>query len=253
MAPVPRHRGGDPPLHGRFFPRSIPVAGAVVARRFTPASRARARRGLIHTTTKPEVITGFLLLEVEKPRTELDRWESERILRRWGRCAVKKFQKMLIRLSVRSPRAYAARRPNREASLMPPSTLRPIRLILSCDSRQRPAPVAWSMANQKRRPLPHLTGSTNVRLGRALSNALRGRAHTPRRQLDEVVAEASRELRSAGLSDPAVLSMLGEIVEDTGRECGADRPSLMTGKLRWVPVQARVLESAKLALAVSPA
>ena len=38
--------------------------------------------GLIHTTTKAEVIARFLLLEVGKPCTELDRSESERILRR---------------------------------------------------------------------------------------------------------------------------------------------------------------------------
>ena len=44
--------------------------------------RALARgAGLIHTTTKAEVITRFLLLEVEKPCSELDRSESERILR----------------------------------------------------------------------------------------------------------------------------------------------------------------------------
>jgi hypothetical protein len=44
--------------------------------------RALARgAGLIHTTTKAEVITRFLLLEVGKPCTELNRSESERILR----------------------------------------------------------------------------------------------------------------------------------------------------------------------------
>ena len=44
--------------------------------------RALARgAGLIHTTTKAEVIARFLLLEVGKPCTELDRSESERILR----------------------------------------------------------------------------------------------------------------------------------------------------------------------------
>ncbi|HEX4683721.1 MAG TPA: hypothetical protein VH277_13470 [Gemmatimonadaceae bacterium] len=96
----------------------------------------------------------------------------------------------------------------------------------------------------------HLTESTNGRLGRALVDALRGRSHTSRRQLDNVVGEASRELRSAGLGDAAVLAALGAIVEDTGRECGADRPSLMTGELRWMPVQVRVLETATLALAV---
>jgi hypothetical protein len=56
------------------------------------------------------------------------------------------------------------------------------------------------------------------------------------------------ELRLAGLPDPLVLATLGEMVEDTGRECGADRPSLMTGQLRWMPVHARVLATARLAL-----
>lgn len=57
------------------------------------------------------------------------------------------------------------------------------------------------------------------------------------------------ELRSAGLPDSLVLATLGELVEDTGRECGADRPSLMTGQLRWMPVHARVLAIARLTLA----
>jgi len=70
-----------------------------------------------------------------------------------------------------------------------------------------------------------------------------------RRQLDDVVSDATRELRSAGLCDRAVLATLGEIVEDTGRECGADRPSLLTGELRWRAVQIRVLERAAVALA----
>jgi hypothetical protein len=99
----------------------------------------------------------------------------------------------------------------------------------------------------------HLTVSTSGRLGRALVDALRGRSHLSRRQLDNVVGEASRELRSAGLADVAVLAMLGELVEDTGRDCGADRPSLMTGELRWMPVHARVLATARHALAAAAA
>jgi hypothetical protein len=105
------------------------------------------------------------------------------------------------------------------------------------------------MGIHRRRSSLHLTDSTNGRLGRALTDSLRGRSHISRRQLDDVVGDASRELRSAGLGDPAVLATLGAIVEDTGRECGADRPSLMTGELRWMPVHARVLETARLALA----
>ena len=101
-----------------------------------------------------------------------------------------------------------------------------------------------------RRRSARLTARTNGRLDRALVDALRGRPATPRRQLDDAVGDASRELRSAGFGDAAVLAVLGDIVEDTGRECGADRPSLMTGELRWMPVYARVLEAARLALAV---
>ena len=107
------------------------------------------------------------------------------------------------------------------------------------------------MPIQKHRPSPHLTVSTNGRLFRSLARVLRGQRHAPRRQLDDAVADASRELRSAGFADLLVLATLGAIVEDTGRACGADRPSLMTGELRWQPVQARVLEAARLALAAS--
>jgi len=95
-----------------------------------------------------------------------------------------------------------------------------------------------------------LTTSTRGRFGRALVDALRGRRYLSRRQLDDAVRDASRELRSGGLDDPAVLAFLGAVVEDTGRACGADRPSLMSGQLRWVPVRARVLEAAAFALAV---
>lgn len=106
------------------------------------------------------------------------------------------------------------------------------------------------MPIRRLRDSPHLTHGTNARLDRALVNSLRGRSHAARRQLDNVVGDASRELRSAGLADAAVLATLSDIVEDTGRECGADRPSLVTGELRWMPIHARVLETAKLALAV---
>jgi hypothetical protein len=50
--------------------------------RFPRALRPLARGvGLHHTTTKPDVIRGFLLLEVGRPCTEQQRAESERILR----------------------------------------------------------------------------------------------------------------------------------------------------------------------------
>jgi hypothetical protein len=97
----------------------------------------------------------------------------------------------------------------------------------------------------------HLTINTNKRLGNALVHALRSRAHASSRQLDIAVADASRELRANGLDDPRILAFLGDVVEDTGRACGADRPSLLTGELRWAPVHRRVLESARSALSTS--
>jgi len=95
-----------------------------------------------------------------------------------------------------------------------------------------------------------LTMSTRGRFSRALVDTLRGRRHLSPRHLDSAVGDASRELRSGGLDDPAVLAFLGAVVEDTGRACGADRPSLVSGQLRWVPVRARVLEAAAFALAI---
>ncbi|HWH51500.1 MAG TPA: hypothetical protein VN651_08140 [Gemmatimonadaceae bacterium] len=106
------------------------------------------------------------------------------------------------------------------------------------------------MAIHRRQRSLNLTPATSDRLGRALVGSLRSRATTPVRRLDDAVGAASREFRLAGLGDTAVLAALGEMVEDIGRECGADRPSLMTGELRWMPVRARVLESARLALAL---
>ncbi|HXT17485.1 MAG TPA: hypothetical protein VN706_17725 [Gemmatimonadaceae bacterium] len=95
-----------------------------------------------------------------------------------------------------------------------------------------------------------LTMSTRGRFGRALIDALRGRRHMSRRQLSDAVGDASHELRCGGLDDPAVLAFLGAVVEDTGRACGADRPSLLSGQLRWMPVRAQVLEAATFALAI---
>ena len=105
---------------------------------------------------------------------------------------------------------------------------------------------------------PELAGSTDQfslstrgRLGRALVHALRGRAHDRRSPLDLAVNDASREMQAAGLKDQAILTYFGNLVENTGRACGADRPSLMSGELRWVPVRARVLEFARIALGSS--
>ena len=60
--------------------------------------------------------------------------------------------------------------------------------------------------------------------------------------MHEAVVDGCRELRAAGLDDRGIIAFFGALVEETGRACGADRPSLMSGELRWVPVRARVLE-----------
>jgi len=70
--------------------------------------------------------------------------------------------------------------------------------------------------------------------------------------LKEAVVEGCRELRATGLSDPEIVAFFGALVEETGRSCGADRSSLMSGQLMWVPVQARVLELVSDALYVNP-
>jgi hypothetical protein len=95
-----------------------------------------------------------------------------------------------------------------------------------------------------------LTMSTRGRFGRALVDALRGRSHQSRQQLDDAVGDASRELRSDGFDDAAIFGFLGVLVEDTARGCGADRPSLISGQLRWAPVRARVLDAAASALSI---
>ena len=62
------------------------------------------------------------------------------------------------------------------------------------------------------------------------------------------MGDAATELRAVGLGDQAVLNRLGALVEDVGRACGADRPSLISGELRWMPVRAQVLSFARAAL-----
>ena len=91
------------------------------------------------------------------------------------------------------------------------------------------------------------TVSTRGRLGRALIHVLRGRRHASA-PLGVAVGDASHELQAAGLDDHAVLTYLGALVENAGRDCGANRRSLMSGQFRWEPVRARVLEFASIAL-----
>ena len=61
---------------------------------------------------------------------------------------------------------------------------------------------------------------------------------------------ATGELSAEGLSDTAVLDTLGALVEETGRGCGVDTMSLLSGEPRWMPVRTQVLETAQSELAL---
>ena len=92
------------------------------------------------------------------------------------------------------------------------------------------------------------TMSTRARLERSFVNALRGRRYITAKSLQNAVGDATRELQAAGLADQAVLDLLGELVEDAGHACGANRPSLISGELPWMAVRTRVLRLATAAL-----
>ncbi len=98
--------------------------------------------------------------------------------------------------------------------------------------------------------LDRFTASTRASLSRALVRALRGHRHDSPATLNEAVRAGCRELRVAGTDDEALIEFFAVLVEETGRACGADRPSLMSGEPRWVPVRARVLELVGNALPV---
>jgi hypothetical protein len=98
--------------------------------------------------------------------------------------------------------------------------------------------------------LDRFTASTRAVLSRTLVRVLRGHRHNSAATLDDAIRAACHELRSAGKDDQAIIEFFGALVEETGRACGADRPSLMSGEPRWVPVRARVLEVVDAALFV---
>lgn len=100
--------------------------------------------------------------------------------------------------------------------------------------------------------LDHFTASTRTRLSRFLIRALRGRRDASRSPLNDVIADACHELRVEGLNHHDIVEFFGALVEETGRAHGADRPSLMSGQLRWIPVQAHVLELVRDALNTAP-
>jgi hypothetical protein len=88
------------------------------------------------------------------------------------------------------------------------------------------------------------TASTRTCLERSLGRALHGRKSDPMR-LRSAVNRATRELRVKGLDVAATLGVLGALVENAGRACGADRSSLLSGDPVWMLVRTRVLESAQ--------
>jgi len=102
------------------------------------------------------------------------------------------------------------------------------------------------------RRLNRFTMSTRQRLSRSLVGELRGR-RSARTTLVDAVGDACRELRDAGLNDEAIKEFFGALVEETGRACGADRPSLLSGDLRWMPVRTHVLDLVNAALYLAPA
>ncbi len=93
---------------------------------------------------------------------------------------------------------------------------------------------------------------TQSRLERSLIRALlsRGGATLP---LEAAVRAATGELKAEGLTEPAVLETLGSLVEETGRGCGVDTMSLLSGEPRWMPVRTQVLETARNELALRAA
>jgi hypothetical protein len=90
---------------------------------------------------------------------------------------------------------------------------------------------------------------TQSRLERSLIRALlsRGGATLP---LQAAVRAATGELRAEGLTESAVLETLGALVEETGRGCGVDTMSLLSGEPRWMPVRTQVLKAATNELAL---
>ena len=103
------------------------------------------------------------------------------------------------------------------------------------------------------RRLNRFSLATRKRLSRSLVRALQGRRPASGVQLSDAVADGCRELRSAGADDRTIKELFSLLVEETGRACGADRPSLMSGELRWMPVRARVLDLVDASLQVESA
>jgi hypothetical protein len=91
------------------------------------------------------------------------------------------------------------------------------------------------------------TKGTQSRIERSLIRALLGRGGSTL-PLRAAVREATVELKAEGLTTAAVLEALGSLVEETGRGCGVDTMSLLSGEPRWMPIRNQVLETARAEL-----
>jgi hypothetical protein len=79
-------------------------------------------------------------------------------------------------------------------------------------------------------------------LERAVARSLLGHTST-RIPLQAAVRGAALELGVQGLDLAAMTAFLCSVVEDAGRVCGADRPSLVSREPRWVAVRDQVIEA----------
>lgn len=111
--------------------------------------------------------------------------------------------------------------------------------------------IRWVALTARARKFPDLSHatrrfSTQTRscLERAIVRALSGRGGTTK-SLHDAVRLATLELQIEGLNASQIEEVLGSLVEDAGRVCGADRPSLLTGQPRWRAVKEMVLASSQ--------
>jgi hypothetical protein len=128
------------------------------------------------------------------------------------------------------------------------ATTRERQFSLSECSRATPRRPVITMAHRKYQELfwrtERFTPGTRTCLERAVGDALFGHRNDGW-PLRAAVCRATRELRAQGLDVSAVLAILGVIVEDAGRACGADRSSLLSGEPLWMGVRTRVLEAVR--------
>jgi hypothetical protein len=90
------------------------------------------------------------------------------------------------------------------------------------------------------------TSATTKALETSLGRALIGYKGT-KLPLRRAVYTAARELCAQGLDSAQTESMLGGMVEDAARCCGADRPSLLSREPVWMSIRTDVLAAAAFA------